>query len=746
MKATLTIELLSDTCPAAGRGRDSEVDIEIEFDDLGLPVIGGKRIKALLHEAWREMTSHFPPDNDVGIELFGLEGSLAKTSILSIDDAMLDRQTRDWIAWAVNRDDDPIDPKDILHTLTGVRAQSSEERKTGAPSEGTLRRMRVLRRGLSLQASVTWAKTPSTEHERCLARALAGVRHLGSSRNRGLGHVRLTINSVNEEPNPQTPDIQANPLNEGNWLFIPIAFQLDAPAIFSTLGGDPNSAMTYPYIPGSALRGALAQVWLQNNAFDNETFPNLFLNDNVRFLNAYPTIDETRSAPVPCSWRKAKNVPVPGEDQFKVCDATVAGANNLKDFVRISEQFFSIESSTKKVFNTALQASVHNQRDPEKGKAWKDNHEKTHGAVFTYEAIRGGQCFMGMLQVKEPEAGSSLAALLGSATLRLGRSRSAKYGASAKTTVREPREQEWALLPSSRVPATIPKDSEFLLLLTSPYLGRNPATGQADPGWLLSELRERFQNADCTNAVLEVETIGGFNRKWGLELPQFPAVAAGSTLLLKAKADISDWQATENDGLGERRNEGFGRFVLLPAGTQEPFTVKLLPPARVEMPTSPPTERLKGMQQELLLQKARPRLQVRAEEMTRSAKNIPPNSLLGRLRTAVRQNEPNVLRELLDLLKKEGAKKLDRCRIRTVDNVYTGESLRRVFDDLLPANTDADINPLIHSLGLQDLCSVSRLLDNPKDQLPAIANLLRREFLEALLSALQKKNRQEETS
>ena len=54
---------------------------------------------------------------------------------------------------------------------------------------------------------------------------------------------------------------------------------------------------------------------------------------------------------------------------------------------------------------------------------------------------------------------------------------------------------------------------------------------------------------------------GGYNRTWGLSLPQRPALAAGSVVLLRAQQELplDLLLAVEHEGLGERRIDGFGR-------------------------------------------------------------------------------------------------------------------------------------------------------------------------------------------
>jgi CRISPR-associated protein Csx10 len=60
-----------------------------------------------------------------------------------------------------------------------------------------------------------------------------------------------------------------------------------------------------------------------------------------------------------------------------------------------------------------------------------------------------------------------------------------------------------------------------------------------------------------------VTPVGGFNRKWGLPLPQAYALAAGSVFVYEAVRPLAadDVRQLEAEGLGLRRVEGFGRVT-----------------------------------------------------------------------------------------------------------------------------------------------------------------------------------------
>lgn len=62
----------------------------------------------------------------------------------------------------------------------------------------------------------------------------------------------------------------------------------------------------------------------------------------------------------------------------------------------------------------------------------------------------------------------------------------------------------------------------------------------------------------------KIVAVGGFNRKWGLPLPQTWAVRAGSVFVMQATSKIAKQQVDDilTNGLGERRVDGFGRLAI----------------------------------------------------------------------------------------------------------------------------------------------------------------------------------------
>lgn len=189
----LVIELLSDTTFGRGEGVPGVVDVEIEHDEYGLPMLGGKALRGLLRDSWLSMQAHFPEFSEAARRVLGPHGDLDETGILRIGDATVEESARAFFVAAVEREHHPLSAATVLEALTTIRMQTSEDRTSGVPAHATLRATRVAVRCLKLEAPLSWLSKPDPSDCRCLALAALATRHGGLGRNRGRGHLRLTL-------------------------------------------------------------------------------------------------------------------------------------------------------------------------------------------------------------------------------------------------------------------------------------------------------------------------------------------------------------------------------------------------------------------------------------------------------------------------------------------------------------------------------------------------------------------------
>lgn len=191
----LRIELLSDSTFSRGEGTAGVVDTEVERDEYGQPFIGGKTVRGLLRDSWLSMSSHFPGFERAAERVLGRSQALDEACRLRVGDAVLPMPIQSAVRRAVERPEHPLSPRVILEGFTTIRYQTAEDRGTGAPEATTLRSSRVVLRGTVFNASLCWLDGyhPATADVQILALCALSARHGGLLRNRGRGHLCMTL-------------------------------------------------------------------------------------------------------------------------------------------------------------------------------------------------------------------------------------------------------------------------------------------------------------------------------------------------------------------------------------------------------------------------------------------------------------------------------------------------------------------------------------------------------------------------
>ncbi len=328
-----------------------------------------------------------------------------------------------------------------------------------------------------------------------------------------------------------------------------LTIQLIEPVLINQLGGgDPNSAIGFDFIPGSTIRGAIIGKYLKGNQIDaNDTdFQRLFLNGDVRFLNAYPlTGTNERALPTPVSWHKNK------DDEKTIIDFALQDADINKTWKGVSEPFcFSLEEDGNYqtwLYDPDTQIKIHTAR--------ADRQKVTEGesTIFRYESLDSGQFFSGAILADNESDLDILKTLLESdSSLSIGKSHLSGYG---KVKI-ETKIMDWFEYKQ------IGDDAENCLIVTllSDAIIRDSTTGacitEIDPAINVS-------NSKVKNAFVRTRIIGGFNRKWNLPTPQTIAIQAGSVFVYDFNKEFHEHlKQLEAIGIGERRAEGFGRFAI----------------------------------------------------------------------------------------------------------------------------------------------------------------------------------------
>lgn len=402
--------------------------------------------------------------------------------------------------------------------------------------------------------------------------------------------------------------------------------------------GEANSSISYPFIPGSMIRGAIIGRYLASHPSDDvdkdEQFCRLFLNGQVCYLNAYPYANQLRALPKPLSW---------------FCRKDEAGdpAAEIYDFAhqRQTDEPFKPPSGGDFVWQTSesvwlgspkMIGLVHNtSQDP-------NRKDEKNSQVYRYEALASGQTFGSAIVAEDAALLVEIETMLKAGYFNLGGSYTAGYGRVAITNVTlETNWQEFAPITAYQEPYDTDMDDE------GAFFGDEPQVAILT---CLSDLIWRDANGQMNgalqtpsgkkpkNAFYRLRPVGGFNRKWGLPLPQSWAIQAGSVFVFPFECyqELATWVT---HGVGERRAEGFGRVALNWQG-REQIQQGSLPDLETAVPHEPMSAESQQMAQDManrqLQALVEQQLVIRIQELSQF-RTLPKPVHLSRARLAARR-------------------------------------------------------------------------------------------------------------
>jgi hypothetical protein len=207
-KLQVQIKLLSDTTFGRGDGVAGLVDQEVEHDSYGFPYLRGRTLKGLLSEECDNLIILLKDEvyrywKNVRDKLFGVSGSVSETiSIMHVGDACLPDKLREAVGIQIEKErekDQPaLTPTDILHSLTTIRRQTAINPNNGTADRGSLRSARVVMRDRPntpsrFTAFLLFDEEPTRYMKALLGVGVLALRHIGSGRNRGRGHVQCSL-------------------------------------------------------------------------------------------------------------------------------------------------------------------------------------------------------------------------------------------------------------------------------------------------------------------------------------------------------------------------------------------------------------------------------------------------------------------------------------------------------------------------------------------------------------------------
>ncbi|HNZ02035.1 MAG TPA: hypothetical protein PKJ34_12535 [Anaerolineaceae bacterium] len=433
------------------------------------------------------------------------------------------------------------------------------------------------------------------------------------------------------------------------------------PVLASQVGaGEENSTTTLPYIPGSAIRGAVIREYLQihrgEDISQTDTGRKLFFNGSVCYLNAYPSWDGgVRMLPTPFSLKYPKKDE--NENPVSITDYAINPDADLSNPKSPPDDFAVIKTGNIWLHSLNRTIRVHN------GSNQRMVKRSGESFVFRYEALAEGQVLAGVIISKDLALLATIQSLLKDKTILLGGSLTAEYGQVQVESLNI--QQNWQ---ETGQRSTSGDGVVTITLLSDAILRGEDGQYHLDLQPVLKKTHK--------SAFIRERIVGGFNKKWGLPLAQSIAIQAGSVFTYNAgEIQPGLLDSISESGVGERRVEGYGRVAVNwtnspklvwtkggSAATSQASATQLVPP------TGESDVLLKRILERRLRALLDDRLAAAVAEL--SLQGEISNSQLSRLRLAARKAgqegsyQPVVTH--LDGLK-SSKKQLERARVATRD-------------------------------------------------------------------------------
>lgn len=388
----------------SGQSAGADVDALVIKDKNGMPFIPGKTIKGLLRDAAEELIGWSAENKgkaDVEeespfVKLFGHFDN--DKDAMCIADAFFTDAT------LVEEEYDTIVAKKWQCYLFNSIASTAID-ENGIAKNASLRKIQVC---VPCKLVGQVLNVPK-EQEQTLRDAMAYVKCLGSSRNRGLGRCTFSVLS-SEEFKPSATELKGTLQFKATLLSDVVLQQSSA-----TLGA--NS--TLDYIPGACFMGIVASKAYKEYGECPLTYK-LFHSGKVHFGDANPAHGSHRASRIPLAMYRPK---------FSLETENCFIHHTIKDFEKLADEqlkqcrrgyYDFVDTRHAEGIPVEKEIALKSARD-------KNFRSSAEGQMFCYESLNQGQEFLFEVETDDLEIKEMVSkALVG--IHRVGRSRSAQFG------------------------------------------------------------------------------------------------------------------------------------------------------------------------------------------------------------------------------------------------------------------------------------------------------------------------------
>lgn len=570
--ATIEIELLSEAIFAGDGEQRGNVDIDLRADEDGFPYYAGRTLKGILREQ-AEWYIDCINDERKRIELreafyrlFGQADNYEQDihhsnhTSLRFSDAKLSHTLYEFVQ------KNNVEPLDVFRSTTAIRSMTKIDDETGTAESGNLRQVRVIHKGYKFYAPIYVQGELNSTEKFLLETAVKLVRHIGLMRNRGKGHVKCSIHWYDKTQQAVVKEKLEKSKSSGKYFILTI--HVHEPLKINHVLGTSDSSQALNYIPGYVLRGALVQAYLLERGLSPNDLDTQVIFDHrkIQFWNGYLQINNQRGLPFAqhlfeTKDQAKKSYIEQGREVLNSLEEGVLEKNGKFSPVRINRDVMLLTDD--QVFfakNVKKVSSLHINVNGNRGKE-KEVNSKT--LIYRYEAIAPQQIFQAVVVAKTEHPFVSWLQEKNELSLWLGGARNSGYG---RVTVELDRtdvspEQPGHCFEMNR------EIKELYIMATSDWIIRNQLgqlVGTLDNDWLNEQLGVKLK---LNHQIVNTNLSGGYVSLWKAYQPVISSVQAGSIYhytIEEGSIDVNRIYELIDKGVGSRRNEGFGRLIILP--------------------------------------------------------------------------------------------------------------------------------------------------------------------------------------
>lgn len=539
----LKIKLYSDTCCGSGEGNAVFQDIKSCYDNMGFPVIQGRRIKGLLREKAVFLKEYGyklkGTSNDVNDELIiNVFGNGAKEGGVRIGNAYIENY-KEILAEIKSCDDSLkkiISPGAVERVYTVDRSSTSIQEGKETAKTNSLRLIGAFPKGSNFEADISLSFDKNTPEYELFETCVKLLRNIGINKSRGYGEAVCALEET--ENFNCTKDLVSGKIPDTGRCRIRYSIDI-LENVISENG----------YIEGAKVQGWFAGMALRSKG---EKFDITDFLLNIKFGNAYPSENKKIYYPVPLGMKYEKNKT---DTLYSMSDGFRIDKN--KQYVKASGYMW-LSGNNNAGDNDA--AGGFCKKDVYHGLEYHFNEKSK--LIYSIKSLSAGQSYSGYIEAdKYADVLADIVRDSGG-VMYIGASKKSQYaGCRIKLEMLE--EEKVANKPG--------KNFVFELLSDAVLFddtGINSTSKEVLEDNIKAELSVKTDTEDITIENIYTAPIyaGGYNTKWGLPKRRYMAFIKGTQINISSRAAIS---VSKHGFIGGMQEEGYGEYRIRETGCKK---------------------------------------------------------------------------------------------------------------------------------------------------------------------------------